>query len=46
MHELRLGSLGSDIDLKLFQTILDNGAKNLITLFLNATKSQVYGSNK
>ena len=46
MLELRLRSLGSDIDLKLKQTIPDNGAKNLIVLFLNTTKPQVYGSNK
>ena len=46
MLELRLGSLGSDLNLKLFQTISSNGAKNLIALFLNTTKPQVYGSNK
>ena len=46
MLELRLGSFGSDIDLKLKQTIPNNSSKNLITLFLNTTKPQVYGLNK
>ena len=34
MLELRLGSLGSDIDLKLFLTIPGNGTRNLLRVFL------------
>ena len=46
MLELRLGSLGRDIDWKLKQTIPSNDAKNLIALFFNTTIPQIYELNK